>query len=81
MWEETGVPGGNPRVRVGDHHTLSHTTTPDHEDRTRVAAVRSKCFNNYATRTYIGFCIYVHMSVADLEGTAPPLHPTPPPLW
>ena len=51
MWEETGVPGGNPRVRVGDHHALSHTTTADHGDRTRVAAVRSQCYNHCATRT------------------------------
>ena len=44
MWEETGVPGGNPRVRAGDHHTLSHTTK---EIRSRVALVRSES----ATRT------------------------------
>lgn len=31
MWEETRVPGENPRVRVGDHITLLHTTTMDPE--------------------------------------------------
>ena len=42
MWEETEVLGENPRVRVGDRHTLSHTTSADHGDRTRVAVVRSE---------------------------------------
>ena len=51
LWEETGAPGENPRVQVGDQHTLSHTTTADHGDRTRVAAVRSQCYNHCATRT------------------------------
>lgn len=32
FWEETGVPGGNPRVRVADHHTLLHTNTVNHWD-------------------------------------------------
>lgn len=42
MWEETGVSGENPHVQAGDHHTLSHTTTVDQGDQTRVAAVRSE---------------------------------------
>ena len=24
LWEETGVPGGNPPVWLGDHMTISH---------------------------------------------------------
>ncbi len=32
MWEETGVPGGNPLVWSGNHHTISHTAAA--EDRT-----------------------------------------------
>ena len=24
VWEETGVPGGNPPVWLGDHMTISH---------------------------------------------------------
>ena len=51
MWEEAGVPGENPRVQAGDHHTLSHTTTVDQGDRTRVAAVTSECIVHYATWT------------------------------
>ena len=51
MWEETGVPGGNPRVRVGDHHALSRTTTVDHKERARVALVRSEGVNRNAART------------------------------
>ena len=42
VWEETGVPGGNPLVRLGDHMTISHA---DSEYRTRVAAVRGECIN------------------------------------
>ena len=38
-WEETGVPGGNPLVRLGDHLTISHA---DVGYRTRVAVVRGK---------------------------------------
>ena len=33
VWEETGVPGGNPPVKLGDHMTISHADA-------RVAAVR-----------------------------------------
>lgn len=35
-WEETEVPGENSRVRVNDHNTLSHATTADPEDGTRI---------------------------------------------
>lgn len=44
MWEETGVPRENPRVRVGDHNTLLHTTTTDLEDRTRVVTAIRELF-------------------------------------
>ena len=40
MWEETGVPGGNPPVWLGDHMTISHA---DAGYQTRVAAVRGEC--------------------------------------
>lgn len=40
MREEAEVPGKNPRVQAGDHHTLSRATTVDHRDLTKVAAVR-----------------------------------------
>lgn len=43
--------GENLHVQAGDHHTLSHTTTVYHGDRTRVAAVRSECIVHYATWT------------------------------
>lgn len=39
MWEEAGVPVENTGVQEGDNHTLSHATSVDHRDRTRVAAV------------------------------------------
>lgn len=38
MWKEAGVPGENPGVQAGDHHTLSHTTTVEYGNRTRIAA-------------------------------------------
>lgn len=34
MWEDTGVPGGNQRLREGDNNALSLTTTADPEDQT-----------------------------------------------
>lgn len=33
----------NPCFEACEYHTLSHTTTVDHEDQTQVAAFRSKC--------------------------------------
>lgn len=51
IWEEAGVPGENPRVHAGDHHTLSHTTTVNCRDRTWVAAARSDCIVHCATWT------------------------------
>ena len=39
VWEETGVPGGNP---PDDHMTISHA---DAGYRTQVAAVRGECVN------------------------------------
>lgn len=51
MWEEAGVLGENPSVQAGNRHTLSHTITEDHGDRTRVAGVRSECYVHYATWT------------------------------
>ena len=38
VWEETGVPGGNPPVWLGDHMTISH------------AAVRGECVNTAPAR-------------------------------
>ena len=43
MWKETGVPGGNPPVLLGDHMTISHA---DAEYRTRVAEVTGECDSN-----------------------------------
>lgn len=51
MWKEARVPGENPSVQAGDHHTLSHTTSVDHGDRTRVAVVRSESIFHCATWT------------------------------
>ena len=42
VWEETGVPGGNPPAWLGDHMTISHA---DAGYRTWVAAVRGECIN------------------------------------
>ena len=39
VWEETGIPGGNPPVWLGDHMTISHA---DAAYWTRVAAVRGE---------------------------------------
>lgn len=43
MWEKDRVPVENSLVKEGDHFRLSHTTTVDHGDRTRIAAVISEC--------------------------------------
>lgn len=51
VWREAGVPGENPRVQVGDRHTLSHNTIVDHADRFRVAAEITECIVYYATWT------------------------------
>ena len=40
VWEETGVPGGNQPVWLGDHMTI---LPADAGYRTRVAAVRGEC--------------------------------------
>ena len=40
VWEETGVPGGNQPVWLGDHTTI---LPADAGYRTRVAAVRGEC--------------------------------------
>lgn len=51
MWVDAGVPGKNPRRRPAGDHILSHTTTVDHMDRTRVATVKSGCIFHCATWT------------------------------
>lgn len=48
MGKETGAIE-NPRIQAGDHLTLSHTTTVDHGNRTRVAAVISECIAHCTT--------------------------------
>ena len=53
MWEETGVPGENPPVWLGDHLTISHA---DVGYRTRVAAVRGVCVNTMPTNTRQRYC-------------------------
>ena len=47
LWEETGVPGGNQPVWLGDHMTISHA---DAGDLTRVATVRGERVNNAPVR-------------------------------
>ena len=47
VWEETGAPGGNPPVWLGDHMTTSHA---DAEYQTRVAVVRGKCITTAQAR-------------------------------
>ena len=47
VWEETGVPGGNPPVWHGDHMTISYA---DAGYRTGVAAVRGECVNTVPAR-------------------------------
>ena len=54
VWEETGVPGGNPPVWLGDHMAISHV---DVGYRTRVAAVRGECVNIAPTRQSVGYII------------------------
>ena len=52
VWEETGVPGGNPPVWLGDHMTISQA---DAEYQTQVAGVRGECVNTAPARMYIRF--------------------------
>ena len=47
VWEETGVPGGNPFVWLGDHMTISHAYVGY---RTRVAALRGEFVNTAPAR-------------------------------
>ena len=47
MWEETGVPEGNPPVWLGALMTISHAYAGY---RIRVAAVRGKCVNTAPAR-------------------------------
>ena len=47
VWEETGVPGGNPPVWLGDHMTISHAHTGY---QTLVAAVRGEYVNTAPVR-------------------------------
>lgn len=42
MWLEDRLHRETPFVQAGDHHTLSYTTTANHVNRNRVAAVRGK---------------------------------------
>lgn len=39
MWEEAGM-----HAQEGDHHSISHTTTVDHVDRTRIAWSKASAF-------------------------------------
>ena len=59
MWEETEVLGENPRVRVGDRHTLSHTTSADHGD----SVVRSES----ATSTLPGHHLHTINKLAFIQ--------------
>lgn len=43
-------------VQMGNHHTLSHTTTVDHGDQTQAAEVRSEGIN-YCTLENYAFAI------------------------
>lgn len=38
-WEKAGVPEKKPHVQADNCYTMSHTTTVDHGDQTRVAVV------------------------------------------
>lgn len=60
MWVEAGVPEESPRVQAFDHHILSHTTTVDHGNRTRVAAVRTKC--HYSPYSFVNVCLLIHVN-------------------
>ena len=55
VWEETGVPGGNPPVWLGDHMTISHV---DAGYRTRVASVRGECVNTTPAKLVVIWYIW-----------------------
>ena len=59
VWEETGVPGGNPSVRLGDQMTISHA---DVGYRTWVAVVRGECVNTARQLRLIVKHNYMHLS-------------------
>ena len=52
MFAGGGVARGKPHVRMCDHHTLSHTHIANHEDRSQVAVVSSKCTDHCPTQTH-----------------------------
>lgn len=62
MWEEVGVPWGNPRVHAGDRQNLWHTTNVDHVDRTLVAVVISDTLLRYASLMYVKLAVYQALS-------------------
>lgn len=58
--------GVNPRVHVGELHTLSHVTAADHRDWNKVAVVRSYCtallqhtIYIYIDNGFLGVSIYI----------------------
>ena len=61
VWEETGVPGANPPVWLGDHMTISHDAAGY---RTRVADVRGECVNTAPARQphTVAVVVFTHSS-------------------
>ena len=62
VWEETGVPGGNPPVWLGDHMTISHA---DAGYWTRVAALQGECVNT--VQPFLLFTIKQHKWINDVK--------------
>ena len=73
VWEETGVPGGNPPVWLGDHMTISRT---DAGYRTWVAAVRGECINIAPARQRVIYVTQIklaqrHITCLNVHSLAP----------
>ena len=67
VWEETGVPGGNPPVWLGDHMTISHA---DAGYQIRVVAVRGECVNNAPVRQPFNYWKLVFNKICPINKTS-----------
>lgn len=68
MWKEAGVPGENPRIRAGDHHTLSHTTTVEYGNRTlHMIAAQWKARVHVLSSALLGQSTFYCLSIIHLN--------------
>lgn len=52
-------------AQEGDNHSISHTTTVDHVDRTRITKEQSECIGNYAFFSLMVWCESFHGAITE----------------